>query len=56
MIKIVTEKINGETYYLGKNDRTFKEIFINPKNQKLLKVLLESILNVKINDIKYGFI
>ena len=53
MIKIVTEKINGETYYLGKNDRAFKEIFLNPKNQRLLKILLESILNVKINDIKY---
>ena len=53
MNKIVTEKINGETYYLGKNDRAFKEIFLNPKNQKLLKILLESILNVKINDIKY---
>ena len=40
-----------ETYYLGKNDRAFKYIMLNPKNQKILKGVLENALHVKIKKI-----
>ena len=35
-------------FYSCRYDRTFKEVFLNPKNEDLLKVLLEDILKVKI--------
>ena len=41
-----------EKFYTCKYDRAFKEVFLNKKNDDLLKVLLESILKVKINKIE----
>ena len=35
-------------FYSCRYDRTFKEVFLNPKNEDLLKVLLEDILKVEI--------
>ena len=35
-------------FYSCRYDRTFKEVFLNPKNEDLLKALLEDILKVKI--------
>ena len=35
-------------FYSCRYDRTFKEVFLNPKNEYLLKALLEDILKVKI--------
>ncbi len=40
-----------QKYYTCKYDRPFKEIMLNPKNRDLLKLLLEKILSVEINDI-----
>ena len=37
-----------QKFYSCRYDRTFKEVFLNPKNEDLLKVLLEDILKVKI--------
>ena len=39
-------------YYTGKYDRAFKEIMLNEKNKDILKFLLESILEIKINNIQ----
>lgn len=36
-----------QKFYSCRYDRTFKEVFLNPKNEDLLKVLLEDILKVK---------
>ena len=36
-------------FYTCKNDRTFKEVFLNPNNSDLLKALLEVILKIKID-------
>ena len=35
-------------FYSCRYDKTFKEVFLNPKNEDLLKALLEDILKVKI--------
>ena len=35
-------------FYSCRYDKTFKEVFLNPKNEDLLKTLLEDILKVKI--------
>ena len=35
-------------FYSCRYDKTFKEVFLNPKNEDLLKVLLEDILKVEI--------
>ena len=35
-------------FYSCRYDRTFKEVFLNPKNEDLLKALLEDILKIKI--------
>ena len=35
-------------FYTCRNDRTFKEVFLNPNNSDLLKVLLEFILKKKL--------
>ena len=40
-------------FYTCRNDRAFKEVFLNEKNEDLLKVLLESILSIKIETITY---
>ena len=36
-------------FYSCRYDKTFKEVFLNPKNEDLLKALLEDILKVKIH-------
>ena len=41
-----------ETFYTCKNDRSFKEVFLNPNNSDLLKVLLEFILKIKIDKLE----
>jgi len=40
-------------FYTCKNDRAFKEIFMNENNKDILKALLESILKLEINSIEY---
>ena len=40
------------TFYTCKNDRAFKEVFLNPNNSDLLKVLLEFILKIKIDKLE----
>ena len=42
-----------EKFYTSRNDRVFKEIFMNEENKDILKSLLESILKLKISDIKF---
>ena len=37
-----------QKFYSCRYDRTFKEVFLNPKNEDLLKALIEDILKVKI--------
>ena len=39
-------------FYTCKNDRAFKEVFLNPNNSDLLKVLLEFILKIKIDKLE----
>ena len=39
-------------FYTCKNDRAFKEVFLNPNNSDLLKVLLEFILKIKIDNLE----
>ena len=41
-----------ETFYTCRNDRTFKEVFLNPNNSDLLKALLEFILKIKIDKLE----
>jgi predicted transposase/invertase (TIGR01784 family) len=38
-------------FYTCKNDRAFKEVFLNERNGDLLKALLEKVLKVKISEI-----
>ena len=40
-----------ETFYTCKNDRAFKEVFLNPNNGDLLKALLEFILKIKFDEL-----
>ena len=40
-------------FYTCRYDATFKEVFMKEENKDLLIVLLESILNIKIKDVKY---
>ena len=40
------------TFYTCKNDRAFKEVFLNPDNSDLLKALLEFILKIKIDKLE----
>ena len=40
------------TFYTCKNDRAFKEVFLNPNNSDLLKALLEFILKIKIDELE----
>ena len=39
-------------FYTCKNDRAFKEVFLNPNDSDLLKVLLEFILKIKIDNLE----
>ena len=39
-------------FYTCKNDRAFKEVFLNPNNSDLLKALLEFILKIKIDELE----
>lgn len=43
--------MNTEEFYTAKSDRCFKEIFLKEENKDLLKLLLEIILKVKIDEI-----
>ena len=43
---------NVETFYTCRNDRAFKEVFLNPNNSDLLKALLEFILKIKIDKLE----
>ena len=40
-------------FYKLSNDKVFKILFVNPKNQKFLKMLLEKVLHAEISDICY---
>ena len=39
-------------FYTCRNDRAFKEVFLNPNNSDLLKALLEFILKIKIDKLE----
>ena len=41
-----------DTFYTCRNDRAFKEVFLNPNNSDLLKALLEFILKIKIDKLE----
>ena len=41
-----------EAFYTCRNDRAFKEVFLNPNNSDLLKALLEFILKIKIDKLE----
>ena len=41
-----------EAFYTCRNDRAFKEVFLNPDNSDLLKALLEFILKIKIDKLE----
>jgi hypothetical protein len=44
--------LEDNKFYTCKYDRPFKEIFLKEQNKDLLKVLLEQVLNLKINEIE----
>ena len=44
--------LENNKFYTCKYDRPFKEIFLKEQNKDLLKVLLEQVLNIKINKIE----
>jgi len=46
-------KMNNKKFYTCSNDSVFKEIFMREENKDLLIALLESILDIKIKEIKY---
>ena len=43
---------NMAKFYTCRNDRAFKEVFLNPNNSDLLKALLEFILKIKIDKLE----
>ena len=45
--------VEEKKFYTCKNDIAFKEVFMEERNSDLLKALLESILDIKIKNIKY---
>ena len=45
--------ITMQKFYTCKYDRAFKEVFVKEENKDILTKLLESILKVEINEIKY---
>jgi len=51
---MVEEKEKTENkFYTCRYDITFKEVFMKEKNKDILIAVLESILNIKIKEIKY---
>ncbi len=48
---IKTEVNNQDKFYTCKWDHAFKEVMLNEKNKDILRILLESILKVEINEI-----
>ena len=42
-----------QKFYTCKNDKAFKEVFMKKENKDILIPLLETCLNIKINDIEY---
>ena len=42
-----------EKFYTCKKDRAFKEVFMKEENKELLIALLESVLDIKIKELKY---
>ena len=51
-ILIITKGGKMTTFYTCRNDRAFKEVFLNPNNSDLLKALLEFILKIKIDKLE----
>ena len=45
--------VEEKKFYTCRNDIAFKEVFMEEKNSDLLKALLESILDIKIKNIRY---
>ena len=45
-------KTENKKFYTCKNDRTFKEVFLEEENSDLLKALLETILKIEIDKIE----
>ena len=43
----------NKKFYTCRNDRAFKEVFMREDNKEILIALLESILDIKIKDLKY---
>ena len=41
-------ELKNKKFYTCKNDRTFKEVFLEEENSDLLKALLETILKIEI--------
>ena len=52
-VKVTNSKKEEKTFYTCKDDRAFKEFFMNEKNKDILVGLLECILKVKIKEIEY---
>ena len=44
--------VEEKEFYTCKNDRAFKAVFMKEKNKDLLIALLESILDIKIEELK----
>ena len=44
---------NKKKFYKLSNDKVFKILFANPKNEKFLKMLLEKVLHAEVDDICY---
>ena len=49
----MTYKEKKKKFYKLSNDKVFKILFVNPKNEKFLKMLLEKVLKAKVTDICY---
>lgn len=49
----MVEEKEKNKFYTCKDDRVFKEIFMKKENKDLLIALLESILDIKIKELKY---
>ena len=49
----MTYKEKKKKFYKLSNDKVFKILFANPKNEKFLKMLLEKVLHAEVADICY---
>ena len=47
----MTYKEKKKKFYKLSNDKVFKILFANPKNEKFLKMLLEKVLHDEVSDI-----